>query len=105
MEQAAAQGLGDHQVGAGEPDGGDPAQQVVGEGGDDQPGRVGQEAARGAVAQPGAVLEVADGQLADGVAAVVGVQLDRAGLAVGDEGVLGGWCPMGLSGQKGERFQ
>ncbi len=32
----------------------------------------------------GAVFEVADGQLADGVAAVVGVQLDRAALAVGD---------------------
>ena len=50
-------------------------------GGDDQPGGVGQEADRRTVAQPGAVLEVADGQLADGVAAVVGVQVDRAAVS------------------------
>ena len=33
-------------------------------------------------------LEVADGKFARGVAAVVGVQVDRAALAVGDEGVV-----------------
>jgi hypothetical protein len=72
-EQTTPEGLGDHQVYAVEPDGSDPAQQVVGEGGDDRPSGVGQEAARGAVAQPGTVFEVADGQLADSVAAMVGV--------------------------------
>ena len=38
------------------------------------------------MAQPGAVLQVADGQLADGVVAVVDVQVDRAAGAAGDEG-------------------
>jgi hypothetical protein len=38
--------------------------------------------------QPGARLEVADGQLAHGVAAMVGVQLDHRPDAVGDKGVI-----------------
>jgi hypothetical protein len=87
-EQAAPDGLGDHQVGGAKPDGGHPAKQVVGEGGQDQPGSVGQEHARGAVAQPGAVFEIADGKLADRVAAVVAVQLHRAARSVGDKGVV-----------------
>jgi hypothetical protein len=40
------------------------------------------------VAQPGAVFEVTDGELADGVAAVVGVQPDGGAGTVGDEGVV-----------------
>jgi hypothetical protein len=40
------------------------------------------------VAQPGAILEVADVKLADGMAAMVDVQADRAALAVGDKGVV-----------------
>jgi hypothetical protein len=63
-EQGAAQGLGHHQLTAdAQPDGGDPAQQVVGQGGDQQPGGVGAELARGAVAQADAGFEVADAQL------------------------------------------
>jgi hypothetical protein len=52
---------------------------------------------------PGAVLEVADGQLADGVAAVVGVQVDRAAGAVCDEGVVAPVRPEGglRAGQAG----
>jgi hypothetical protein len=69
-------------------EGGGPAQQIVGQGGGQQPGRVGGEPARGQVGQPGARLQVADGQLANGVAAVVGVQLNSRADAVGDEGVL-----------------
>jgi hypothetical protein len=69
-------------------EGGGPAQQIVGQGGGQQPGRVGGEPARGQVGQPGARLQVADGQLANGVAAVVGVQLNSRADAVGDEGVI-----------------
>jgi hypothetical protein len=47
------------------------------------------------VAQPGAVLEVTNGQFIHGVAAVVGVQVDRAAVAVGDEGVVAPVRPQG----------
>jgi hypothetical protein len=40
------------------------------------------------VAQPGAVFEVADGELHGGVAAVVSGQVDGGALAVGGEGVV-----------------
>jgi hypothetical protein len=73
VQQAAAQGLGDQQVVAAEPDGGDPAQQVVGQGGDDQPGRVGQEDTGGQWRSPAPSLRSRMDQLADGVAAVVDV--------------------------------
>ena len=49
----------------------------------------------GAVAEPDPVLEVADGQLADRVATVVGVQGDGAVFTVGDEGVV---APVGPQG-------
>jgi hypothetical protein len=65
-----------------------PAQQVVGQGGGQQPGRVGGKPARGQVRQAGARLEVADGQLTHGVAAVVGVQPGGGADAVGHEGVV-----------------
>jgi hypothetical protein len=53
-----------------------------------QPGGVGEEPARGVVTQPAAVLGVADGELDDGVAAVVGVQLDRGADPVGHQRVV-----------------
>ena len=51
-----------------------PAGQVMGQHLHRQPGAVGSEAARGHVVQPGAVLEVPDGVLDPGVAAVAGLQ-------------------------------
>jgi hypothetical protein len=73
-------------------EGGGPAQQVVGQGGRQQPGAVGGEVAGGQVSQAGARLEVADGQLANGVAAVVGVQPGGGADTVGDERVVApGW--------------
>jgi hypothetical protein len=78
-EQSAAQGLGDDLFVAGaQPEDGNPAQQVVGEGDEHQPGGIGEEPAGGVVAQPGTVFGITDGELDDGVAAVVGVQLGRA---------------------------
>jgi hypothetical protein len=70
------------------PQRGDPAQQVVGQGGGQQPGGVGGKPARGAVGQPRAVLEVADSQLDHGVAAVVLVQLHGGARPVGHERVV-----------------
>ena len=68
-QQGAAQGLGDGLLLAdAQAEDGGPAQQVVG--------------------QAGARLEVTDGQLADGVAAVVGVQPDGGADAVGEEPVV-----------------
>src|SRR5207344_3578280 len=73
-QQGAAQRLGHHQLlSCAQPDGGNPAQQVVGQGGRQQPGGVGGELARGAVPQPDPGFEVADAQLDRGVAAMVGV--------------------------------
>ena len=88
-QEGPAQGLGHGLLVAdAQAEGGDRAQQIVGQGGGQQPGRVGGEPARGQVGQPGARLQVADGQLASGVAAVVGVQLNSRADAVGDEGVI-----------------
>src|SRR4029450_12843253 len=64
-QQGAPQGLGDDLLVAGaEPQGGGPAQQVVGQGGGQQPGGVGGEVAGGQVRQARAGLEGADGPLA-----------------------------------------
>lgn len=81
-------------LGPTQPDGGDPAQQVVGQGGDQQPGGVGGELARGVMAQADAGLEVADAQLDDGVAAVILVEFDGGADPVGDQGVV---APVGNS--------
>jgi len=78
-----------------EPERGDPAQQVVREGGQQRPGGVGEEDPGWAVAESCALLEVADGELHHGVAAVVGVQLDGAAGAVGDERVVAPVRPQG----------
>ena len=53
-----------------------------------QPGGVGGEAARGEMIQPHAVLEVSDGILDLGVAAMVGLQCQGFPLPVGDEAVI-----------------
>jgi hypothetical protein len=65
-----------------------PADQVVREGGGQQPGGVGVEHPRGAVHQTRAVLEVTDRQLDHGVCAVVDVELDHVAVAVGHERVV-----------------
>ena len=55
---------------------------------DGQPGAVGGEAPRGQMVQPDAVLEVSDGILDLGVAAVVGRQCQGLPLPVGDAAVI-----------------
>ena len=65
-----------------------PAGQIVGHDLDGQPGGVGGEAARGEIVESHAVLEVADGVLDLGVAAMAGLQFQGVARAVGDEGVI-----------------
>ena len=65
-----------------------PAGQVVGHHLYRQPGAVGGEAAGRHVVQTDAVLEVSNGVLDLGVAAVIGLQFQRLPVAVGDEGVI-----------------
>ena len=62
-----------------------------------QPGSVGGEAPRGEMVQPDAVLEVSDGILDLGVAAMVGLQFQGIPVPVGDEAVIavGGRGPVG----------
>ena len=61
-----------------------PASQVVGHHLHRQPGSVGGEAPRGEMVQSDAVLEVSDGVLDLGVAAMVGFQFQGLPLPVGD---------------------
>jgi hypothetical protein len=78
---------------------GGPAGDVVGEHGACEPGGVGEEPARGAVGETGAVFEVADGELDGGVVAVELVSLDCGCVDVGDEGVMAPLRPeLGLDG-------
>ena len=65
-----------------------PAGQVMGHHLHRQPGAVGGEAARRQMVQPDAVLEVADGILDLGVAAMVGLQFQGVAVSVGDETVI-----------------
>jgi hypothetical protein len=61
-QQGPPQGLGDGLlVSDAQAEGGGPAQQVVGQGGGQQPGGVGGESTRGQMLKAQAVLEVADG--------------------------------------------
>ena len=53
-----------------------------------QPGGVGGEAPRGEMVEPHAVLQVVDGILDLGVAAMVGLEIQGVALTVGDEGVV-----------------
>ena len=86
-EEAPPEGLGGHQLLA-QADARGPACQVVGHDLDGQPGGVGGEAARGEVVEPDAVLEVADGVLDLGVAAMVGLQFQGVAVPVRDKGVI-----------------
>ena len=63
---------------------------------DRQPGAVGGETARRHVVQPHAVLEVSNGVLDLGVAAMIGLQLQGLSVPVGDEAVIA------VGGEEGE---
>ena len=86
-EEASPQGLGGHYLLA-QTDARRPASQVVGHHLHRQPGAVGWEAPRGEMVEPHAVLEVSDGVLDLGVAAMVGLQIQGVAVPVGDEGVV-----------------
>ena len=73
-EEASSEGLGGHQLLA-QADAGCPTGQVVRHHLHRQQGAVGGEAPRGEMVQPYAVLQVSDGILDLGVAAMVGLQL------------------------------
>ena len=72
-EEASPEGLGGHYLLA-QAEPGRPAGQVVGHHLYRQPGGVGGEAARGEMVEPDAVLEVSDGVLDLGVAAMISLQ-------------------------------
>ena len=75
-----------------------PAGQIVGHDLHRQPGSVGGEAPRGEMVEAHAVLQVPDGVLDLGVAAVVGLQFQGVPVAVSDEGVI---AVVGKEGQLG----
>ena len=74
-----------------------PASEVVGRHLDRQPGGVGGQAARGEMVESDAVLEVSDGVLDLGVAAMVGLQFQGCPVPVGDEAVIA------VAGEEGVR--
>ena len=86
-EEASSEGLGGHHLLA-QTDARRPASQVVGDQLHRQPGSVGGEAARGEMVEPDAVLEVSDGVLDLGVAAMVGFQFQGLPVPVGDAAVI-----------------
>ena len=86
-EEPSPKGLGGYQL-LTQTDAHCPAGQVMRHHLDGQPGGVGGETARGQVVQPDAVLEVADGILDLGVAAMVGLQFQGFPVSVGDETVI-----------------
>ena len=94
-EEPPPEGLGGHHLLA-QTDPRCPAGQVVGHHLYRQPGAVGGEAARGEMIQPHAVLEVSNGVLDLGMAAVVGLQLQGFPVPVGDEAVIA------VGGEEGE---
>ncbi len=71
---------------------GRPADEVVGQRGADEPGRVGEELSRGQVLEARTFFEVPDGELDVGVGAVEGVDVDGVTLEVGHEGEV---APLG----------
>ena len=86
-EEASQQGLGGcYRLSQSDAPG--PAGQIVGHNLYRQPGSIGREAPRGEVIEPNAVLQVPDGVLYLGVAAVVGLQFQGVSLPVGDEGMI-----------------
>ena len=86
-EEPPPEGLGGHDL-LTQADAGGPAGQVVGHRLYRQPGAVGGEAARGEMVQTDAVLEVANGVLDLGVAAVVSLQFQGLSVPVGAEAVI-----------------
>ena len=86
-EEPSPEGLGGHHLLA-QTDARRPASQVVGHHLDGQPGSVGGEAPRGEMVQSDAVLEVSDGVLDLGVAAMVGFQFQGCPVSVGDAAVI-----------------
>ena len=98
-EEAPPEGLGGHHLLA-QTDARGPAGQVMGHHLDGQPCAVGGEAAREEMVKADAVLEVSDGILYLGVAAMVGLQLQGFPVPVGDEAVI---AVAGEEGQLGNR--
>ena len=86
-EEPPPEGLGGHHLLA-QTDARCPAGDVVGHHLYRQPGGVGGEATRGEMVQPHTVLEVSDGILDLGVAAMVGLQFEHLPVPVGDEAVI-----------------
>ena len=86
-EEAPPEGPGGHHPLA-QTDARGPAGQVMGQHLNGQPGAVGGEAARGEMIEADAVLEVSDGILDLGVAAMVGLQFQGFPVPVGDEAVI-----------------
>ena len=86
-EEPSSEGLGGHHLLA-QTDARRPAGQVVRQHLHGQPGAVGGEAARGEMIQPHAILEVSDGVLDLGVAAMVGFQFQGLPVPVGDAAVI-----------------
>ena len=88
-EEAPSEGLGGNHL-LTQADARRPASQVVGHDLHRQPGGVGGEASRGEMVEAHAdtILQVADGVLDLGVAAMVGLQFQGVALPVGDEGVI-----------------
>ena len=86
-EEAAPEGPGGHHPLV-QADARGPAGQVMSHDLYCQPGSVGGEAPRGEMVESHAVLEVPDGVLDLGVAAMVGLQFQGVSLPVGDEGVI-----------------
>ena len=86
-EEVSSKGLGGcHRLA--QTDARGPARQIVGHYLDGQPSGVGGEASRGEMVETHPVLEVADGVLDLGVAAMVGLQSEGVALAVGDAAVI-----------------
>src|SRR5229473_3080154 len=98
LPSRASHATGDGEVAAAKGVGGDealtdagataPAGEVMGDHVERQPRRVGAEAPRRQMVEPDAVLEVADRVFDLGVAAMIGLELERVAVAVGDEGVI-----------------
>ena len=86
-EETPPEGLGGYHLLA-QTDAHDPAGQVMGQHLDGQPGAVGGEAARGEMVEADAVLQVSDGILDLGVAAMVGLQFQGFPGPVGDEAMI-----------------
>ena len=86
-EEAPPEGSGGHHPLV-QTDARGPAGQVMGQHLDGQPCAVGGEAARGEMVEADAVLEVSDGILDLGVAAMVGLQFQGFPVPVGDEAVI-----------------